>query len=39
MTSDGRWREDMLCLLIFSSPGNVVNLPVVVGPDWRGLTH
>ena len=30
----------MLCLLIFSSPGNAVNfLPVVGGPDWRGLTH
>ena len=29
----------MLCLLIFSSPGNAVNLPVVDGPNWRGLTH
>ena len=22
-----------------TSPGNAVNLPVVGGPDWRGLTH
>ena len=37
--SDGRWRDDMLCLLNFSSPGNSVYSPVVGGPDWRGLTH
>ena len=34
-----RWCDDMLCLLIFSSPGNALNLPVIGGPDWRGLTH
>ena len=34
MISDGQWGEDLLCLLIFSSPGNAVNLPVVDGPDW-----
>ena len=39
LISDGRWRDDMLCLLSFSSPGNSVNLPVVGGPDWRGLNH
>ena len=37
--SDGQWGEDLLCLLIFSSQGNAVNLPVVGGLDWRGLTH
>ena len=33
MISDGQWGEDLLCLLIFSSLGNAVNLPVVGGPD------
>ena len=37
--SDGRWRDDILCLLHFSSPGNSVELPVVGGPDWKGLNH
>ena len=34
--SDGQWGEDLLCLLIFSSPGIAVNLPVVGGPDFGG---
>ena len=37
--SDGRWCDDMLCLLHFSSPENSVELPVVGGPDWMGLNH
>ena len=36
MISDGRWGDDMFCLLIFSSPGNAVSFPVVGRPDFKG---
>ena len=34
MISEGQWGDDMFYLLIFSSSGTAVRLPVADGPDW-----
>ena len=39
MIFEEQYSDDMFCLLIFSSPGNVVSLPIADGPDWKGLAH
>ena len=39
MISEGQWGDDMFYVLIFSSSGTAVRLPVADGPDWKGLDY